>query len=155
MQKKKRAKQRDFYPEEENEFLETELRPALFLFSIFIASVCTASAVIITPHTPYSLTKKQFVQWQLYIQTQFLKWQVHLETIWEYSKQMIFRYDVHPLPSVNHCPCVCVCEWKRVIKDLNLTRQQNVSFVYPVTAAFLSTSLKLIGMSCLLYNDPS
>lgn len=62
MQKKKRAKQRDFYPEEENEFLETELRPALFLFSIFIASVCTASAVIITPHTPYSLTKKQFVQ---------------------------------------------------------------------------------------------
>lgn len=104
--------------------------------------------------------KKQFVKWQLYIKRQFLQWQVHLETISESGKQIIFHYDMPPLQYVNVCPCVSsVCdsvdEWNRVIKDLNLTRQQNVFFVYPVNAAFLSMNLQLIGMSSLLYSGPS
>ncbi len=59
--KKEQNKER-LLPREENDFFETELKRAVFSFSIFIASVCIASAVITTPHTPYSLTKKQFVK---------------------------------------------------------------------------------------------
>lgn len=52
-----------------------------------------------------------------------------------------------------HVCLVCVHEWKYVIKDLNLTRQEYVSFVYPVTRASLPASMKLFGTSCLLYSE--
>lgn len=146
-----------FISREGNYFSETALRRALFSFSIFIASVCTASTVITISHTPYSLTKKTICKMTT----------VYTETIFKMISS--FRNNLrkgrtndfplwHASPAICKSPCVycvCVSVWKRVIKDLNLTRQQNVSFFYPVIRAFLSISPQLIVMSCLLYTDPS